>query len=37
MSKRKTYIRSLDDTVMVEVSPGIYVQMAIAERNGWLR
>lgn len=36
MSERKTYIRD-DGTVMVEISPGIYVEESMAERLGLLR
>lgn len=34
---RKTYTRSLDGCLMVEVSPGRYVEESIAERLGLLR
>jgi len=37
MSSRKTYIRSDDGAVMVEISPNLYVEESIAERLGLLR
>lgn len=34
---RKTYTRSLDGALMVEIAPGMYVESLIAERLGLLR
>ena len=37
MPSRKSYIRSDDGAVMVEISPCIYVERQWAERQGLLR
>lgn len=36
-TSRKTYTRSLDGSLMVEVAPNMYVEEATAERLGFLR